>query len=197
MVVEVSVRVHLYPSKCRMFLPVSPTTTSMLHATSKSIHQKEGESEPAANGTKYIMDDTQASINAGNSNFKETSSTAWDDSYQLIINPKQKCTVEYNSLEPWPIGHYSIYLYIPESKGGIDAEVQVRADNTVLHTYSGEDTVRMHIPTGGSWVLVGQYMTDRYYERPVKLRVNITVPENQTGEYPIDAIAFVHQPFTD
>ena len=150
-----------------------------------------------ANGTKYIMDDTQASINAGNSNFKETSSTAWDDSYQLIINPKQKCTVEYNSLEPWPIGHYSIYLYIPESKGGVDADVQVRADNTVLHTYSGEDTVRMHIPTGGSWVLVGQYMTDRYYERPVKLRVNITVPENQTGEYPIDAIAFVHQPFTD
>ena len=68
---------------------------------------------------------------------------------------------------------------------------------TQLVELYGEDTVRMHIPTGGSWVLVGQYMTDRYYERPVKLRVNITVPENQTGEYPIDAIAFVHQPFTD
>lgn len=51
--VEVSVRVHLYPSKCRLFLPVSPTTTATLHATSKTIHQKEGESESAANRTKY------------------------------------------------------------------------------------------------------------------------------------------------
>ena len=31
-----------------------------------------------ATGTRYIMDDTQASINAGNSQFKETLSTAWD-----------------------------------------------------------------------------------------------------------------------
>lgn len=146
-------------------------------------------------GTRYIMDDTQASINAGNSLFKESASTAWDDAYQIIINPKSQCTVEYNSSEPWPIGIYSIYLYIPESKGGLDAEIQVRADSTVLSNTSGQSTVRMHIPDGGNWVLVGQYYTDRYYERPVKFRVNITIPDGQSGEYPVDAIAFIHQPF--
>ncbi|MBR6090393.1 MAG: hypothetical protein IKP86_10695, partial [Anaerolineaceae bacterium] len=132
-------------------------------------------------GTRYIMDDTQAAINAGNSSFKESRSTSWDDSYQLIINPKTKSTVEYNSLEPWPIGAYSIYLYIPESKGNLDAEIQVRTDNTLLETVSGEETVHMHIPPTGGWVLVGQYNTDRYYERPVKFKVNITIPEGQTG----------------
>ena len=148
-----------------------------------------------ASGTKYIMDDTEASIIAGNSHFRETANVSWDDSYQLIINPKTKCTVEYSSKEPWPIGSYSIYLYIPESKGGLDADIQVRTDNNLLETVHGESTVRMHIPTGGSWVLVGQYNTDRYYERPVNFKVNITIPENQSGEYPVDAIPFIHQPF--
>ena len=146
-------------------------------------------------GMRFIMDDTQASITAGNNQFRETISTAWDDSYQLIINPKQKCTVEYSSLEPWPIGSYSIYLYFPESKGGLDAEIQVKTDNTILETVAGFDTVQMHIPTGGSWVLVGQYNTDRYYERPVKFKVTITVPEGQQGEYPVDAIAFIREAF--
>lgn len=147
-------------------------------------------------GTRYIMDDTQASINAGNSQFKETVSTSWDDSYQLIINPKQKCTVEYSSLEPWPIGSYNIYLYIPQSKGGLDADIQVHTDNTLLETVTGEETVHMHIPNTGGWVMVGQYNTDRYYERPVKFKVNITIAEGQQGEYPVDAIAFIHQPFS-
>lgn len=150
-----------------------------------------------SNGTRYIMDDTQASISAGNTNFKETASTSWDDSYQLLINPKNKCTVEYSSLEPWPIGQYSIYLYIPESKGGLDADIKVYTDNTILYTVYGEETVHMHIPMEGSWVLVGQYKTDRYYERPIKFKVTITIPEGQTGEYPIDAIAFIRQPFSD
>ncbi len=148
-------------------------------------------------GTKYIMDDTQATISSGNSRFKESISTSWDDSYQMIINPKNKYTVEYSSKEPWPIGAYSIYLFIPESKGGLDAEIEVRTDNTLLETLGGETKVKMHIPTGGSWVLAGQYNTDRYYERPVKFKVNITIPEGQTGEYPVDAIAFIHQPFTE
>ncbi len=148
-------------------------------------------------GTRFIMDDTQADISAGNNQFKETISTSWDDSYQLIINPKNKCTVEYSSQEPWPIGAYSIYLYIPESKGGLDADIEVKTDNNILETVAGLSTVRMHIPTGGSWVLVGQYNTDRYYERPVKFKVTITIPGGQTGEYPVDAIAFIRQPFTD
>ena len=147
-------------------------------------------------GTRFIMDDPLASISAGNSQFKETISTAWDDSYQLLINPKQKSTVEYKSLEPWPIGQYSIYIYFPESKGGLDAEIQVHADNDLLQTVGGQDAVMMHIPTGGSWVLIGQYNTDRYYERPRKFRVTITIPEGQQGEYPIDAIAFIRQPFS-
>ena len=148
-------------------------------------------------GTRFIMDDTQAVINAGASLFKENSSVAWDDAYQLIINPKTRCTIEYSSQEPWPIGAYSIYLYIPESKGGLDAEIQVRTDNNLLSTIGGEDTVRMHIPTGGNWVLIGQYNTDRYYERPVKFKVNITIPDGQSGEFPIDAIAFIQQPFAN
>lgn len=146
-------------------------------------------------GTRFIMDDTQASISAGNSQFKETTSMSWDDSYQLIINPKQKCTVEYSSQEPWPIGTYSIYLFIPESKGGLDADIQVHTDNNLLETVSGDDTVHMHIPSNSGWVMVGQYNTDRYYERPVKFKVTITIPEGQQGEYPVDAIAFIQQPF--
>ena len=146
-------------------------------------------------GTKYIMDDTQADILAGNSVFKESTSTSWDDSYQLIINPKGKSTIEYKSQEPWPIGTYSLYFYIPESKGGLDAEIQVKTDNTVLETSNGSETVHMHIPTGGSWVYAGEYVTDRYYERPVKFTVTITIPDGQSGEYPVDAIALIHQPF--
>ena len=148
-----------------------------------------------ANGTRYIMDDTEAEISAGNSRFKESASTSWDDSYQLIINPKNECKIEYSSKEPWPIGAYSIYLYIPESKGGLDARIRVQTDNTLLATVNGSEEVQMHIPTGGSWVLIGQYNTDRYYERPVKFKVTITVPGDQSGEYPVDAIAFIHQPF--
>lgn len=53
MVAEVNVRVHLYPSHARMFLPVSATTTATLHATSKTAHQKEGELESTVNRTKY------------------------------------------------------------------------------------------------------------------------------------------------
>ena len=149
-----------------------------------------------AYGTRYVMDDTQADIKAGNSQFRETISTSWDDSYQLIVNPKQKSTIEYSSLEPWPIGQYSIYIYFPESKGGLDAEIQVHADNDLLGTVSGQQVVQMHIPTGGNWVLIGQYNTDRYYERPRKFKVTITIPEGQQGEYPVDAIAFIQQPFS-
>ena len=53
----------------------------------------------------------------------------------------------------------------------------------------------MHIPDNGGWFMVGKYDTDRYYERPVKFKVTITIPEGQQGEYPVDAIAFIHVPF--
>ncbi len=146
-------------------------------------------------GTKYIMDDTQADIIAGNSLFHEDVSKSWDDSYQLILNPKQECTVEFASKEPWPIGSYSIFMYIPENKGGVDAEIQVYTDSTLLETINGETSVKLHMPTGGEWVLIGQYNTDRYYERPVKFKVEITIPEGQSGEFPVDAIAFIQQPY--
>ncbi len=146
-------------------------------------------------GTKYIMDDTEADITAGNSLFHEDVSRSWDDSYQLILNPKTKATIEYSSKEPWPIGAYSIFMYIPENKGGIDAEIQVFTDNTLLETLNGESTVKLHMPTGGEWVLIGQYNTDRYYERPVKFKVTITIPEGQSGEFPVDALAFIQQPY--
>ena len=146
-------------------------------------------------GTKYIMDDTQADILSGSGVFKETGGACWDDSYQLLINPKGKTTIEYNSQEPWPIGTWNLYFYFPESKGGLDAEIQVKTDNKVLETAAGAETVQLHVPTGGSWVYIGRYITDRYYERPVKFSVSITIPEGQSGEYPVDAIAFIHQPF--
>ena len=86
-------------------------------------------------------------------------------------------------------------MYIPENKGGVDADIQVYTDSTLLETINGETSVKLHMPTGGEWVLIGQYNTDRYYERPVKFKVEITIPEGQSGEFPVDAIAFIQQPY--
>lgn len=48
-------RIHLYPSYDRMFLPMSPTTAAIIrikYKKKKNVHEKEGDSESAANRTK-------------------------------------------------------------------------------------------------------------------------------------------------
>ena len=61
--------------------------------------------------------------------------------------------------------------------------------------YNRRSVIQIFYWRRGNWVLIGQYNTDRYYERPIKFKVTITIPEGQTGEYPVDAIAFIRQPF--
>lgn len=147
-------------------------------------------------GRKYLMDDTQATVSsAGSSMFRESESVSWDDSYEFLANPKENVTVEYSSREPWPIGHYALYAYFPESRGGLEASVQLYTDDTLLNTDNGDSEVNIRIPEGGDWSLIGNYTTDRYYERPVRFKIKVNVEGDQQGEYPIDAIALLYSPF--
>lgn len=149
-------------------------------------------------GTKYIMDQTQATFsNTGTSMFTESSSIAWDDSYQLIVNPKDDITIEYSNKEPLPIGKYALYMYFPESKGGLDVKASFYTDGTQHYSDNDEEEIMIHVPTGGNWSLIGNFTTDRFYERPVKIKVKFTVAGEQQGEFPVNAIALIHTPFAD
>ncbi len=148
-------------------------------------------------GTKYLMDDTQADIVAGESVIEQKDQTAWDDSYQLIMNPEDKTTITYSSKEPWPIGTYQVYLFMPANKGGIKAECRLYADKTLLKTDDGMDGIILTSVESkeGSWVKLGSYTTDRYYERPVKFKLSMSIEKGSTGEFPIDAVMFVQNDF--
>jgi hypothetical protein len=66
-----------------------------------------------------------------------------------------------------------------------------------LNAVSGEESASYTAPdaTEGSWVEIGSWVTDRYYERPRKIRFTITIPSGSSGEFPIDSFALVHSAF--
>lgn len=151
----------------------------------------------AASGTKYIADDLQAEILGGDYLITQKEQSSWDDTYQLVMNPKMDVTVTFNLKEPWPIGNYQLFAWMPASKGGITATVKLYADNSVLASDSGEETVNVTSPASqsGSWVSIGSWTTDRYYERSRKFKLTFEIPADAAGEFPIDAVAFVHNGF--
>ncbi len=151
-----------------------------------------------ASGTRYVVDDLQADIIGGDYLISQREQTSWDDRYQLITNPKIDVTITHSVKEPWPIGNYQVYAWMPASKGGITASVRLSIDNAALAADTGEETVSLTAPaaTEGSWVPVGSWTTDRYYERPRKFKLVFEIPADSVGEFPIDAIAFVHNGFS-
>ena len=153
----------------------------------------------SASGTKYVFDDLQAEVAAGDYRITLKDEESWDNSYQLIMNPKMKISIVYTFKDCWPIGNYQLYAWMPANKGGISASVKLYSDNTVLMSDNGEETVSVTAPAaqGGSWVSIGSWTTDRYYERDRKFKLAFEIPADSAGEFPIDAIALVHTAFPE
>lgn len=150
-------------------------------------------------GTKYVFDDLQAEIVAGDYRITLKDEESWDDSYQLIMNPKMKISMVYTFKDCWPIGNYQLYAWMPANKGGISASVKLYSDNTVLMSDTGEEAVSVTAPASqeGSWISIGSWTTDRYYERDRKFKLAFEIPADSAGEFPIDAIALVHTAFSE
>lgn len=153
----------------------------------------------SVSGTKYISDDLEAEIIGGDYIISQKEDTAWGGTYQLVLNPKMDVKVTFPGEVPYPIGNYKLFAWMPTSKGGITAGVQVFLDNSLLNSDTGEESVSYTAPSSAesSWVEIGSWTTDKYYERPRKIRFVITVPNGSSGEFPIDSFALVHTPFSD
>ncbi len=111
-------------------------------------------------GTKYVFDDLQAEIVAGDYRITLKDEESWDDSYQLIMNPKMKISMVYTFKDCWPIGNYQLYAWMPANKGGISASVKLYSDNTVLLSDTGEEAVSVTAPASqeGSWISIGSWV---------------------------------------
>ncbi len=148
---------------------------------------------------KYIRDESTGNIVGKDYALRQRSEQAWDGSYQLIINPDEKVRFTLTGVEPWPIGNYRLYAWMPTSKGGITANYSLSVDRTNIQSDTGTDTVSVTAPSNldPQWVEIGSWTTDRYYERPRKIGVTLEIDAGADGEYPIDAIAFIYTPFSD
>lgn len=150
-------------------------------------------------GTKYILDDKRLEITGGDFLIDKTGDGSWDGSYRLIMNPDRKVTITIPANQPWPIGTYELYAWMPTTLGGVNASAKFYTDNTLVNTTSGEEASAYSSLQNqpAQWVLIGSWTTDRYYERQRKIRVVIELAENQIGEFPVDAIALIHTAFSE
>ncbi len=149
------------------------------------------------NTVRFVVDNRRMQIGGSDFILPQSAEPAWDDSYDLIINPKEKVTITLPAVEPWPIGNYKVYAWMPKTRGGITASAQLFADNALLNTDAGEESASITSPENepGMWVEIGSWTTDRYYERPRKFKFLIAIAAVSTGEFPVDALAFIHTPF--
>ncbi|HPS47913.1 MAG TPA: proline-rich domain-containing protein [Flexilinea sp.] len=151
----------------------------------------------SVSGTKYVWDDLEAEITGKDYIISQKEQLAWDDSYQLVLDPKTDVEITFPNREPYPIGNYKLYAWMPASKGGITAAVKFYLDNTVLPSDTGEESVSYTAPKAdaGSWIEIGSWTTDKYYERPRKIKLSIVIPEGSKGEFPVDCFALIHNGF--
>lgn len=148
-------------------------------------------------GTKYVLDDKRLEITGGDFLIDETDPQAWDLGFQLIMNPDRKVTITMPADIPWPIGNYKIYAWVPTTLGGITADVKFFTDNSLVPADNGEESAKYTALQNqpAQWVEIGSWTTDKYYERQRKVKVTIEIAENQSGEFPVDALALIHTPF--
>ena len=153
---------------------------------------------PAAD-QRHVRDDFAGDTIGKDYAMRQRSDDAWEGSYQLVLNPKDRVEFTLPGVEPWPIGTYRVYAWMPTTKGGITANYSLLVDRKVLAADSGEESVPVTAPANlpGQWVEIGSWTTDRYYERPRKIGLQLTIEAGAVGEYPIDAIAFIYTPFAD
>ena len=153
---------------------------------------------PTAN-QRHVRDDLAGDTIGKDYAMRQRSDDAWDGSYQLVLNPKDRVEFSLPGVEPWPIGTYRVYAWMPTTKGGITANYSLLVDRKVLAADSGEESVPVTAPANlpGQWIEVGSWTTDRYYERPRKIGLRLTIEAGAVSEFPIDAIAFIYTPFAD
>lgn len=148
---------------------------------------------------RYVRDDMAGETIGRDYVLKQRSDSAWDGTYQLVLNPKERVKFTLPGIEPWPIGNYKIYAYMPTTKGGITANFTLTVDRKAIPSDAGTESVAVTAPTNlpGQWVKVGSWTTDKYYERPRKIGLELVIDAESVGEFPIDAIAYYYTPFEE
>ena len=149
--------------------------------------------------TRYVRDDLAGDTIGKDYAMRERSDDAWDGSFQRVLNPKEKVKFTLPGVEPWPIGTYRLYAWMPTTKGGITGNYSLTVDRQLIASDAGTETVSVTAPANlpAQWVEIGSWTTDKYYERPRKIGLTLEIDAGAVGEFPIDAIGFVYTPFSE
>lgn len=149
--------------------------------------------------TRYVRDDLAGDTIGKDYAMRERSDDAWDGSFQRVLNPKEKVKFTLPGVEPWPIGTYRLYAWMPATKGGITGNYSLTVDRQLIASDAGTETVSVTAPANlpAQWVEIGSWTTDKYYERPRKIGLTLEIDAGAVGEFPIDAIGFVYTPFSE
>ena len=110
--------------------------------------------------------------------------SVWDNgmciaSTSLSFFPSLETYAQIKSswVEPWPIGTYRLYAWMPATKGGITGNYSLTVDRQLIASDAGTETVSVTAPANlpVQWVEIGSWTTDKYYERPRKIGLTLEI----------------------
>jgi len=144
-------------------------------------------------GLRYIIDEIAATKEKMGLSLTRTDVLAWGGSYEVVINPTEDCRVTWETSETVPPGQFQIAMWVPANKNQPVVNFRVLADDTELEPGPFSGALTSGNPEGG-WISLGTWSTPRVMEKPVRLKVQMSIPAGTTGEIPVDAVAFMRIP---
>lgn len=145
---------------------------------------------------KYIVDDSQASIDGVGFLLPETDQVAWNGEYKKIINTASDVKITWKLRDSVPVSTYEVAVFVPEIQGNAVVTYRLLADGVELPRTDGAATITSTQGKwpGGQWVLLGSWEIPRIYEPRVHLSLQMDIAANTPGEAAVDAVIFMTTP---
>jgi len=150
---------------------------------------------PAAQ-TRYIVDDTQASITGASFILSVNDQVAWNDSFQKVINTSSDIRVLWQLQDAVPVAVYQAAVFVPEIHGNAVVTYRLLANGEELPNADGNKLVSSAQGEwpGGQWVLLGNWEIPRAFEPGVRLSLQMDILADTPGEAAVDAVVFMAAP---
>jgi len=140
-------------------------------------------------GLNYVVDDVSAQLQVRDPLF-ERDTRSWGDHFQAVVNPEYEVNVTWEPDNVIPVANYEIYVYLPATKGSVEAEFRFFVNDQEF--LKDPESLTLNSDQS-SWVSLGSLEIPEVYGKAVSFRMTMKVPASSVGEVPIDAIALAQK----
>jgi hypothetical protein len=142
-------------------------------------------------GSKFVVDDQNASIDSNDIWYNGSDQPAWGDQFQVLVNPASTAKITWEIPDAVPPGQYDVLVWIPQIKGNSEVIYRLLVNSAVQSGVVVIETANM---PASQWVSLGTWDVNSTSDAWVHIALQMEIAAGSTGEFGIDAAAFVKKP---